>query len=287
MDTAQSSAYQNPDGTPKTDQRQLTDFTTKNDDWLSAEAKYKNQEGVVAAAQTSLSSAWASYRQASPVIYAPISGTISGLSLQVGSVLTAQTSTTGSSTSQRIANIKTAAAPSITVNLTEIDVPKIKIGNKATVTLDALSGKTFTGKVVSVDTTGSVSSGVTTYPAVIELDNDNGSIYPNMSAQANIITRIKNDVLLVPLASVQTQNGQSFVRVMQNGQVVQKSVETGLSSTTQTEIISGLSEGDNVVISSVSPSSGSGSSAGTSPFGLFGGGRNAGGGAVRRIGGGG
>lgn len=280
MDIAQSSTYQNPDGSPKTDQRQLPDFYISSDDWLAAEAKYKNQQNVIAAAQTSLSSAWASYQQASPIIYAPISGTISGLSLQVGSILTAQTGSSGNSASQRIANIKTRAPPMITVNLTEIDVPKVKIGNKVTITLDAFSGKTYTGKVISIDSTGSISSGVTTYPAVIKLDTENEEIFPNMSAQASIITRVKNDVLLIPVGAVQAQNEISQVQILKNGQASRVTVETGLSSSAQIEITSGLKEGDEIITNTVS-STASQTSQTQSIFSSFGGRSTFGGGARR------
>lgn len=249
MDISQSSTYQNSDGSAKTENRVLTPFTISQDDWLAAEAKFKNQQGVIGQAQTSANSAWASYQLASPIIYAPITGTISGLSLQIGSVLTALTGSSGNSTAQRIANIKTSATPTVTVNLTEVDAPKIKIGNKATITMDALPEKSYTGKVVSIDTTGVVSSGVTSYPCVIKLDSGGEEIFPNMSAQANIITDIKDNALLVPTGAVQNQGGQSVVRIMQNGKVVSINVEVGLSSSTQTEILSGISQGDTVVTS--------------------------------------
>jgi len=113
-----------------------------------------------------------------------------------------------------------------------------------------LPGKTFTGSVVSIDTVGSVSSGVTSYPATIKLDVPDPSIYSNMGAQAVIITRSKTDTLMVPSSSIQTMDGSSFVRILtKNRQVDRNAVETGISSDTQTEILSGLSEGDVVVTS--------------------------------------
>ncbi|MEK7577501.1 MAG: efflux RND transporter periplasmic adaptor subunit [Patescibacteria group bacterium] len=251
-DFSTSGGYDNADGTPNVQKREEAAFISTNDNWLATEAKYKTQQQVIAQAQTSLSSAWASYQQASPIVYAPISGIISGLSLQVGSVLTAQTGSSGNSASQRIATIKTTAAPTIIVNLTEIDVTKVSVGNSVTVTLDAITGKTFTGKVISIDSTGSVSSGVTTYPAVIKLDTVVEGMFANMSAQANIITAVKDEVLLIPVSAVQTANGQSTVRVMKNNKETATPVEVGLSSTTQSEIVSGLSEGDTVVTSVVS-----------------------------------
>lgn len=255
MDIAKNSTYQNADGSAKTENRVLTPFTIAEDDWLAAEAKFKNQQGTIAQAQTSVNSTWASYQLSSPIIYAPISGTISGLSLQVGSVLTAQTGSSGNSAAQRIANIKTVATPTVSVTLTEVDAPKVKIGNKATITMDALPEKSYTGKVVSIDTTGIVSSGVTTYPTVIKLDTGGEEIFPNMSAQANIITNVKDNVLLIPTAAVQTQDTQSIVRTLQKGNPVSNNVEIGLSSSTQTEILSGLSEGDTVITNVTSGSS--------------------------------
>lgn len=287
MDIAQNSTFQNSDLSPKTDQRQLVQFMVPNDDWLAAEAKYKNQQNVIVQAQTSVNSAWASYQQASPVIYAPISGTISGLSLQIGSVLTAQTGSSGNSTSQRIANIKTEATPILTVNLTQIDAPKVKSAMKSTLTLDALPGKTFTGKVVSLDTTGTVSSGVTSYPAVIKLDTGTDDIFPNMSAQANIIIETKDNVIMIPSSAVQSQNGQTSVRTLKNGKVNEVSVEIGLTNGTQTEISSGLSEGE-IVVTSIQQSTANGAPRSNnqtqSPFGAFGGG-GGGGGAFRGAGG--
>lgn len=251
-DAATNSTYQNSDGSPKTENRGLVEFNTLNDNWLASEAKYKTQQNVVNQAQTALNAAWLSYQQISPTIYAPISGVVSGLSLQIGSVIVESTNTSNSAQSAtKIANIKTKALPMVTINLTEIDVPKVKLGDKATVTFDALSNKTFTGKVISIDTAGTTSSGVTTYPTVIKLDTDSNEILPNMDASANIITAIKNDALFVPASSVKKQNGDTYVQVMKNGKPQEVSVETGLSSDTQIEILSGLSEGDTVITATI------------------------------------
>ncbi|MCX6792003.1 MAG: efflux RND transporter periplasmic adaptor subunit [Candidatus Gottesmanbacteria bacterium] len=270
-DIAENSTYQNPDGSANTSNRTLTPFTTTQDDWLAAEAQYKNQQGVVAAAQTSLSSAWANYQKTSPTIYAPISGTISGLSFQVGSVLTAQTSSTGTSTSQRIANIKTEATPVAVVNLNEVDVPKVLVGDKATVTMDAFPAATFTGKIVGIDTTGTVSSGVTTYPAYIVYDSAIDGIYPNMAVDASIISLVKDGVVLVPNAAVQTStNGQSTVRIMKNGQVSTVDVTVGASNDTQTEIVSGVTDGDTVV-TGVTTTGRTSTTTAASPFSTIGG----------------
>ncbi len=275
MDLAQSSKYENSDKSPNTTNRQLPEYMVANDKWLAAEAKYKQQENVLAQAQTALNNAWLSYQQTSSTVYAPISGTVTGLALQIGSVLTAQSSTTGTATAQKIASIQTDAPPIITVNLTQIDTPKVKVGNRATLTFDAFPGKTFTGKVISIDTIGSVNSGVTTYPAYIKLDMEAPEIFSNMTASANIITEIKDGVIIVPSSAIQTQNGQSTVRVIKDGKIEEIMVETGLSSNTQTEIVSGVSEGEIVVTGIISTNLTQNTQT-QSPFSMFGTGRSQG-----------
>jgi len=264
---AENSTYQNDDGTPKYDNRALPEFHIPEKEWLAAEAEYKNQEKVIAQGQTTLSSAWYSLQQSSSTIYAPISGTVSGLTLQVGSVISSQgTSSDSSITSQKIASVVTEASPMITVNLTEIDVINVAVSDKATLTFDAFPDKTFTGKIVSVDTIGSVTSGVTNYPTLIALDVEDVKILPNMSASANIITDTKNDVLMVPVSAIQTEDGESYVQVMKKGVVSQVAVETGISSDSYIEILSGLSVNDEVV-TSTAPSSSATTNTTSSPFG--------------------
>lgn len=246
-DLAENSTYTNSDGSPNTQNRELAQFISTNDDWLATEADYKNQQLVIAQAQTSLSNAWLSYQQASSTVYAPISGTVTGLSLQVGSFITAQSNSSGGSASQSIANIVTTAPPTITVNLTEVDTPKITIGDKATITIDALPDKTFTGTVVSINTVGAVSSGVTTYPATIKLDTTDPAIFSNMAAEANIVIAASTDTLIVPSSAVKKQDDAYYVEIMKNGKPEQNAVEVGISSSSETEILSGLNESDVVV----------------------------------------
>lgn len=248
-------------------------YIQQNALWLQAEADYKNQAAVITQAQAAVNSAWLSYVQLSSTITAPMTGKVSGLTLSPGSsIATATSGSEGSGSSQTIGTI-TAEEGTLqaSVNLTEIDVVKVKPGQKATLTLDAFPDKTFTGKVATVNTNGSVSSGVTTYPTTIIFDSALDNIYPNMAVNATIITDIKDSVILVPSAAVQIASGQSTVRVMRNGQVTQVQVEVGGSNDTQTEITSGINEGDVVITGSASSTNGAGSQGATSPFGGFGG----------------
>lgn len=276
---AQSSAYQNSDSSPRYDQRAAAEFHIADDNWLAAEAKYKNQQAVIVQSQAALNSAWLAYQASNPVISAPTSGTISNVTIVPG--MTIQTSTSTDTTGQtsgngtRIAVIKYEGMPLLTFNISEIDIPKIHPGQKATITLDSLPNKTYTGKVVTVDRIGSTSNNVTSYATTIQLDTTAGEILPNMAANANIILETKSDILLVPSTAIQTQSGESFAKVLRNGSEQDAPVQVGISSDTQTEIVSGLSAGDAVITGTTTNTSTSQRSGGS----IFGGGF--GGGALR------
>ncbi len=225
-------------------------YIQENDDWLAAEAKYKNQKSVVSQAQTALNSAWLSYQAVSPVITAPMSGIITNLTYSQGMTISAS-----SDSSQRIAVIKSEGTPLASFNLSEIDVAKVRPGQKAIIKLDSLPDKSFTGKVLNVDRIGTTTSGVTNYPVVIQFDTEALEVLPNMSATANIILETKDNVLLVPSNAIRQQQGQSVVQIMKGKQIQTVVVETGLTSETQTEILSGLSEGDEIVVSTLSSTS--------------------------------
>lgn len=205
-------------------------YIQENALWLQAESDYRNQTDVITQAQAALNSAWLSYLQLHPTN-----------SLEQGK-LQAQ------------------------VNISEIDSVKVKEGDKVTMTLDAFPDATFTGKVASINTNGVISSGVASYPAIISFDTGNDHIYPNMNVTAKIITSVKNDVILVPSAAIQT----STVRIMKNGQPVSVTVAAGDSNDTQTEIVSGINEGDIVVTGMISPAGRTRAPGAASPFGARG-----------------
>lgn len=280
MELADSASYDT------NEERNLPEFQVAQNDWYATEAEEKNQQAVIAQAQAAMSGAWLAYSQTSSTITAPISGRVENLTLNPGIAIVGSSSTTtnGSSTtsSQSFGSlVLDGGTPQTTVNVSEIDVTKVKTGQKATLTLDAFPDKTFTGKVSSINTNGSVSSGVTTYPVTITFETNVSNMYPNMAVSATIITDIKDNVVLVPTSAIQTTSGESSVRIMKNGQIMQVTVGLGDSNDTQTEIVSGLNEGDTVVTGQTSATTFTQT---TSPFGGTGfGGRGFGGGGQNII----
>jgi macrolide-specific efflux system membrane fusion protein len=236
-------------------------------------------------AWVALAAAGLSYSQTSPVITAPMTGMVDNITITPGMILAANSSSTSGPSSARVAVITTQGNPLATFNVSEVDVSRVKQGQKATITLDSISGKTFTGKVLTVDKIGTVVSGVTNYAVTIAFDTTDPQILPNMAATANIIITAKSDVLLIPSDAIQVQtDGTSTVDVLKNGQPQTVTVETGLTSDTQTEITSGLNAGDEVITGTTT---GNSTQAGSnSPFSTFRVGGGTTGGAVR-VGGGG
>ncbi len=147
------------------------------------------------------------------------------------------------------------------IALNEVDVSKVKIGQKATLTFDALDGLSLTGKVIEIDTIGTISQGVVTYNVKVGFDGRDSGIKPGMSVTAAIITNIKQDVLLVPNAAVKSQGNEHYVEIIDAAQNTtttaatpkKQTVTIGASNDTMTEIISGLQEGDEVVTRSIAP----------------------------------
>ncbi len=264
-------------------------LTQARSSFTVAEQKYKASDITIQSSNASLNAAQLEYQNVGNIIKAPTSGTITNFTLQKGDTITIESSNStanNASNTTKIATLNTGNKPSITVSLSEIDIPNVKVGNKVTLTVDAFSDKTYTGKVTDIDTTGSADSGVVSYPVTIILDTENDKLYSNMSVTANIITSTKDNVLLVPSSAVQKASDQSTIRVMRNGRVEIVPVEIGESSDTQVEIASGLAEGDEVVTSVTNTAATQQTSGTTSVFGGSGlgrGGFGGGGGNVRVI----
>jgi RND family efflux transporter MFP subunit len=253
-------------------------YVIQRADWLQAEADYNNQKGVIAQAQAALTSASLSYAQTSRTITAPMSGIISNLTLTKGLSIASSTTSSDTTTtsSQSFGSVVLEGGQTqALVNLSEIDITTVKIGQKATITMDAFPDKTFTGKVAAINTTGSVSSGVTSYPVTLTFDAALPTIYPNMTISASVITNVKSDALLVPSSAVQTTDGESTVQILKDGNVTSVSVEIGDSNDTHTAILSGLVEGDTVITSTSATSSTQNNT--SSPFGATGFGGSGGG----------
>lgn len=187
-------------------------------------------------------------------VRAPIDGTIAKINVQAGNSAGSGTAVVTLVARERIA----------TISLNEVDVAKIKLGEKVTLTFDALPDLSISGRVSEIDTLGTVSQGVVTYNIKIAFDTQDERVKPGMSVTAAIITNIKQDILTVPNGAIKTRGTESYVElpaateisnvssspltgIMLNEPIREQAVETGLVGTNMTEVLSGLTEGDTII----------------------------------------
>lgn len=226
-------------------------------DYEAAALKTKSSQQSYAAALASLTASRLSYQVlTNQLLTAPVGGIIMNFSLVEGGTTgsasandtdasNGSNSTGGSGTTLfSIVDLNSLRAQ---VAVNEVDISRLKIGQPATMTFDALPDKTIVGSVVSIDRLGATTSGVTTYNVEVSFDETDENIRPGMSVNANIITAQKNGVLLVPNAAVQPQGEENIVTLVRDGTNVTVPVILGASNDVQTEIVEGLQEGDLVV----------------------------------------
>lgn len=171
-------------------------------------------------------------------IVAPFDGIVAAVNYSVGDLA-------GSSAAVTVVDL---AHLQIKVTVAEVDVEKIKIGNPAQVTLDALPGKTYTAQVTAISPAGTVTQGVVNYPVILALTDADNAIKPGMTANLTIEVERRDNVLMIPTRAVRTQGNQKIVTIQKDGQLVQTRVSTGLSNDSSIEITNGLQEGAVVVI---------------------------------------
>jgi macrolide-specific efflux system membrane fusion protein len=168
---------------------------------------------------------------------------------------------------------------------TETDVAKVKKGQEASVTFDAMQGARATGKVTGIDQTSTTTNNVVQYGVTVTLTDPPPGLRIGATATVQVTTASAQNVLYVPTAAVRTAGGQSTVTVLSNGKQVGKQVRIGTQGDQGTEIKSGLNEGDQVVIASTGTTGGTGFPTGRFPGGGGLGGGGLGGGARGATGG--
>lgn len=188
-------------------------------------------------------------------IRAPFDGIIATLHVKKGDSITPATIIGTLITTQQLAEI----------SMNEVDVAKIKTGDRATITFDAIPDLSITGVVTHIDAIGTISQGVVSYTIKIGFDTQDNRIKPGMSISASIITDTKIDALYLQNSAIKSQSENDYyvevpddadipgVEIVIAGAmalskpVLRQSIETGISNEDVTEIISGLKEGDMVV----------------------------------------
>jgi len=205
-------------------------------------------------------------------ITAPISGTVISKETKAGDKIDT------SNKSTVMAVIADMSRMLFEISVDELDIAKLKAGQIVSVTADALEGKIFSGYIDKVSIVGTTSNGVTTYPVTVVVNNPEGLI-PGMNVDAQITVQEVKDVLSIPISAVMRgnmvavksdgkqqdkqqdsknkqqdsknkqgeQKGSAFAGELPEGFELRR-VEIGLSNSDYVEIISGLNEGDIVLV---------------------------------------
>ena len=133
----------------------------------------------------------------------------------------------------------------------EIDVLFLNVGAEAAVTMDALLGQTLAGVVSSIETTGSTTGGVVSFPVRVRVEAPPGvDLREGLSAAASVVLRETTDALLVPSAAIGGSFLQPTVLVQRDGAVTEQPVSLGDGDDFNVVVLDGLNEGDTVVVES-------------------------------------
>ncbi|MCE5191199.1 MAG: efflux RND transporter periplasmic adaptor subunit [Actinomycetia bacterium] len=270
--------------------------TVTSADIAAAQADVTAASASLTSAKASQASSALDYEQTKAsqsdlVVKAPASGVIYSIDIAAGDTVSASSggsSSAGSNVAPAMGVSTTAASSSSSSNapiviapaqplsvllaINEVDLPSLKIGQRADIEFDALPDLTSTGKVYDIADTGTNSSGVVTFDVRLSLDVADPALRAGMSSAATIVTGVAKDAIIVPSAAVKLNtDGTSYVQVLDPSGTPRKvTVEVGLSSSTQAQILSGVTEGEKVVTSS-SATSGTSTGGGFSMPGFGGG----------------
>ncbi|MAF20194.1 MAG: hypothetical protein CMI55_00770 [Parcubacteria group bacterium] len=174
------------------------------------------------------------------ILRAPVSGIITAVEKEVGE--TAQANSV-------VVSMISLGRFQIEANVSETEIAKVALTDKVEMTLDALGpDEKFTGQIIKIDPAETVVSGVIYYQITSVFDAEDERIKSGMTVNLDIETDKKQDVLYLPYYVIKAKNGNQYIQVLENGQVKEKIIKTGLEGETSVEIIEGLSEGEQAVV---------------------------------------
>ena len=188
------------------------------------------------------------------IIKAPRAGVILKKYVEAGTIITSgRSSLSGTGQGTSIVQLGDLSRMYVLASVDETDIANIEEGQMVDITLDAYPDEIFEGIVTRIDPQTVAEQNVTTIPVTVEITDPDARLKPGMNATCDFILDRKEDVLTVPTEAVKDQDGKYIVTVLKNGKQIDRQVEVGLTGDENTEIISGLKEGDVVVTAVIEP----------------------------------
>ena len=205
--------------------------------------------------QRHLTKQLSSNRQEEFQIHSPSSGTILEVLVQPGEIITSGTATVGGGTVlMRIADLRHMV---VKAQINEVSIARVKVGQQVNIRLGALLQQPFHGTVLNISTQGVKTDNIVTYEVTIAITKASSSLRPMLTANIDIVTDKLDDVLTIPLETLQTERGDDMVEILVNGTMVKRKVHVAFRTETQAVIAEGLADGDTIVMPSFKPRSSS------------------------------
>jgi RND family efflux transporter MFP subunit len=179
-------------------------------------------------------------------ILAPASGTIIQRLVQVGEMVTSSNSGYGEGTIiMKLANLDKMI---VTSNINEVDIDKFKVGQVASIKVDAFPYKEYAGKVTKIAAMATQDNNAKVFPIEILLELTDNNLRPGMTANVTINAETLKNVLIIPIRSIFSDDkGQDIVYLVKKGAIADSVyVKTGINDLENVEIISGLKEGQTI-----------------------------------------
>lgn len=174
-------------------------------------------------------------------VVAQYDGTITELPLAVGDTI---------STGTVLMTVYDKTDTTITVSVDDTDIKSLEKGGNVNISFIAYPDIIFRGVISGIDDAETDSNGDVSYPVTVFISGDVSGLYAGMTGDLTFITKETEEVLFVSNRAIFRNGARSFVKVRENGKVVEKDVSTGFSDGENVEIKDGLSEGDTVLIES-------------------------------------
>ncbi len=175
-------------------------------------------------------------------LVAPISGVIASVSTQEGETVAAGLN------SPTFVTIIDLQRLQVDAMVDEVDIGKVRPGQKAAFTVDSFPAREFPGRVVAIYPKAVLLENVVYYDVVVEIQgNEDEVLRPEMTASVTVLLEAKTGVLAIPAKAVKRERGKNVVYVVQEGQSTPREVKVGWKDGTWIEVVSGLQEGETIL----------------------------------------
>lgn len=173
-------------------------------------------------------------------IFSPTAGVVTEINGEIGENIGPE---------ETVISFATGGALQIKLNVVEDNIVNIQVGQKARILFDAIENQEFKGKVVAIDPAETVIGGAVYYQTTILFDEKDERVKSGMTANVWIQTATSDDTLFVPISAIHKKDDKITVQVLEGNNILDKEIVVGIESGTgMVEVISGLSEGEKIIL---------------------------------------